>query len=67
MVLGKPCKKKNARTCFVLFFNTPEYLYHFYFPAQLVGAFTLSNLLDKAWSQVSSLLAPDTCLYFYRA
>ena len=31
---------------------------HFYFPAQLVGDFTLSDLLDKPWSQVSSLLPP---------
>ena len=25
---------------------------HFYFPAQLVGGFTLSDLLEKPWSQV---------------
>ena len=37
---------------------------HFYFPAQLVGDFTLSDLLGKPWSQVSSLLAPGTCLQF---
>ena len=39
---------------------------HFYFPAQLVlvGYFTLSDLLDKPWSQVSSLLPPGTCLQF---
>ena len=29
-------------------------------PAQLVGGFTLSDLLDKPWSQVSSLLHPGT-------
>ena len=40
---------------------------HFYFPAQLVGGFTLSDLLDKPWSRVSSLLHPGTCLQFYRA
>ena len=28
--------------------------HHFYFPAKLVGGFTLSDLLDKPWSQVSS-------------
>ena len=28
--------------------------------------FTLSDLLDKPWSQVSSL-PPGTCLHFYRA
>ena len=33
--------------------------HHFYFPAQLVGGFTLSDLMDKPWSQVSSLLPPD--------
>ena len=38
--------------------------YHFYFPAQLVGGFTLSGLPDKPWSQVSSLLPPGTCLQF---
>ena len=32
--------------------------YRFYFPAQLVGDFTLSGLLDKPRSQVSSLLPP---------
>ena len=37
---------------------------HFYFPTQLVGGFTLSNFLDKPWSQVSSLLPPGTCLQF---
>ena len=41
--------------------------HHFYFPAQLVGGFTLSDLLYKPWSQVSSLLLPGTCLHFYRA
>ena len=30
----------------------------------LVGGFTLGDLLDKPWSQVSSLLPPGTCLYF---
>ena len=28
--------------------------HHFYFPAPLVGGFTLSVLLDKPWSQVAS-------------
>ena len=36
----------------------------FHFPAQLVGGFTLSDFLDKPWSQVSSLLPPGTCLQF---
>ena len=36
---------------------------HFYFPAQPVGGFTLSDLPDKPWSQVSSL-PPCTCLQF---
>ena len=38
--------------------------HNFYFPAQLVGGFTLSDLLDKPWSQVSSLLPPGTSLQF---
>ena len=43
------------------------YLYLFFmitfkFPAQLVGGFTLSDLLDKPRSQVSSLLPLGTCL-----
>ena len=39
------------------------YSYHSYFPAQLVGGFTLSDHLDKPWSQVSSL-PPGMCLQF---
>ena len=35
-----------------------------YFPAQLVRGFTLSDVLDKPWSQVSSLLPPGTRLPF---
>ena len=34
------------------------FLYHFYFPAQLVGGFTLSDLLDKPWSQVGVIPSP---------
>ena len=35
------------------------YFYHqFYFPAQLVGGYTLSDLLDKPWSQVSVVPSP---------
>ena len=30
--------------------------HRFYFPAQLVGSFTPSDLVDKPWSQVPSLL-----------
>ena len=40
------------------------FYHHFYFPAELVGSFTLSHLLDKPWSQVSALLPPGTCLQF---
>ena len=43
--------------------HTRYFHHHFYFPAQLVG-FTLSDLLDKPWSQVSSL--PGTRPHFYR-
>ena len=45
--------RSTCSFCFVLFF-----IHHFCFPAQLEGGFTLSKLLDKPWSQVSSLLAP---------
>ena len=41
--------------------------HHLYFAAQLVGGFTLSHLLDKPWSQVSSPLPLGTCLQYYRA
>ena len=44
---------------FVFFFVSNQCLY---FPAQLVGGFTLSDLLHKPWSQVSSLLPPGMCL-----
>ena len=42
--------------------------YHnFHFRAELVGCFSLSGLLlDKPWSQVSSLLPPGTCLFLSR-
>ena len=33
-------------------------------PPELVRGFTLSDLLDKPRSQVSSLLPPGTCLHF---
>ena len=45
---------------FVFFFVSNQCLY---FPAQLVGGFTLSDLLHKPWSQVSSL-PPGACLKF---
>ena len=38
------------------------FFYHFYFAAQLVGDFTLSDLLDNSWSQMLSILSPGTCL-----
>ena len=50
--------------CFFCFF---VFDHHFYFPVQLERGFTLSDLLDKPWSQVSSLSPPGTCLHFYRA
>ena len=53
----------SIHPCFVLFFVF-VFDHHFYFPAQLVGGFTLSDLLDKPWPQVSSLLPPGTCLQF---
>ena len=45
----------------ILFRGHQVNYHHFHFPAQLVGGFTLNDLLDKPWSQVSSL-PPDTCL-----
>ena len=38
------------------------FYHHFYFPAQLVGGFTLSDALDKPSAQVSYLLPPGTFL-----
>ena len=45
---------------------TSKYIYrhYFYFPAQLVDGFVLSDLLDKPWSQVSSLLPPVYAFQF---
>ena len=43
--------------CF-FFFN-----HHFHFPTELVGGSTLDDLLDKPWSQVSTLL-PGTWTFF---
>ena len=57
---------KPAGSAFILFFCF-FYNHHFYFPAHLVGGFTVSDHLDKPWSQVSSLLPPGTCLHVYRA
>ena len=37
---------------------------HCYFPDHLAGGFTISDLLDKPLSQVSSLLPPGTWLHF---
>ena len=48
-----------ASICTIIFFYD-----HFYFPAQLVAGFHLSDLPDKPWSQVLSLSPPDTCLQF---
>ena len=53
-----PIPTRHRSTYWFFFQN-----HHFHFPAQLVG-FTLSDLLDKPLSQVSSLLPPDTCLQF---
>ena len=52
-----------ASVCFLLGLD----VYHYYFQAQLVGGFTLSDLRNKPWSQVSSLLPPGTWLHLYRA
>ena len=47
--------------CFFYYY----FRHQFYFPAYLAGGSTLSDLfLDKPWSQVSSLVPPDTYLTF---
>lgn len=39
---------------------------HFFFPAELVGGFTISRLLDsKPWSQVSSLPSPPNYIFIF--
>ena len=55
-------KKKYCRPVHMFFSFIYFFYHHFYFPAQLGGGFTLRDLLDKPWSQVSSLLPPGTCL-----
>ena len=57
---------KSGHQChiYVVMYQVYTFFYHFYFAAQLVGDFTLSDLLDKPWSQVSCLLPPGTCLQF---
>ena len=52
----------NALTIYLVYILY-IYIYFFFdhdlnFPAQLVGGLTLSDLLDKPWSQVSSFLPP---------
>ena len=49
------------------FVSDTETRYIQYFPAQLVAGFPLSDLLDKPWSQVSSILPPRTCLRIFVA
>ena len=45
------------------------FLHHFYFPAQLVGGFTLSDLLNQPWSQVGVIPSPPRYVHsiFIRA
>ena len=59
--LRRQTDRDNVRPDDILLFFFDQ---HFYFPAQLVGGFTLSDLLDKSLSQVSSLFPPGTCLQF---
>ena len=60
-------KHINNIVYFILFYFILFYFDHYvYFPAQLVGGFTLSDLLDKPWSQVSSLPPPVRAFSFYR-
>ena len=64
-------QRKNTRTptCEVgtYYFSFFFFIRRFYFPAQLIGGSTYRSLLDRLWSQVSSLLFPGTCLRFFRA
>ena len=53
--LNQEKKANNIEFLYVLIFY-----HHLYFPVQLAGDFTLSDLRDKPWSQVSSL-PPGTC------
>ena len=55
------CTKTPDILLFYYFFFS--FFFITYFPAQLVGGFTLSDLLDKPWSRVASL-PPGTCLQF---
>ena len=41
-----------------------DFFDHFYFPSQLVGGYTLSNLLDKPWSEVSTVPPPVRAFIF---
>ena len=63
IITNKVCPPGNNpgqhSVLFIYFFND-----HFHFPVQLVGGFTLSDLLDKPWSQVPPLFPPGTCLQF---
>ena len=56
---------ENKQTkCLMFFIFIFTYCHHFYIPAQLVGGFTLNDLLDESWSQLLSLLPPGTSLQF---
>ena len=46
---------------FVYFFN-----HRVYFPAKLVGSFTLNELLDEPWSLVSTLSPPGITFFYFR-
>ena len=64
----QPRRKTGDVSPLLLFMAAFLYLFfghHFYFPAQLVGGFTLSDLLDNLWSQVSSLLPPVRAFNIY--
>ena len=45
------------------------FVHHFLISSstRILTRFPFSDLLDKPWSQVSSLLPPGTCLHFYHA
>lgn len=49
----EPIARGDTRGRVAVSFFVHVFDHYFYFPAELVGGFTLSGLVDKPWSQVS--------------
>ena len=60
-ILGLRILLCGSRTYWVIVVSSCDI---FYFSAQLLRGFALSDISDNPWSQVSSLLLPGTCLQF---